>query len=123
VQYYFLNEHAPCEDKKDDVKDSFYEELRRVFDQSPMCDMKILLCDFIAKVGRENIFKPTIGNESLHESSNDSVIGVVNLATSKNLVFKSTIFCHRKIHKHTWTTPEGKTHSQIDHVFIQRRRH
>jgi hypothetical protein len=34
--------------------------------------MKIILGDFNAKVGRENIFKPTIGNESLHESSNDN---------------------------------------------------
>jgi hypothetical protein len=25
-----VNEHAPCEDKSDDVKDSFYEELGRV---------------------------------------------------------------------------------------------
>ena len=32
--------------------------------------MKILLGDFNAKVGRENIFKPTIGNESLHQYSN-----------------------------------------------------
>jgi hypothetical protein len=34
--------------------------------------MKILLGDFNAKVGREDIFKPTIGNESLHEISNDN---------------------------------------------------
>jgi hypothetical protein len=27
--------------------------------------MKILLGDFNAKVGREDIFKPTVGNESL----------------------------------------------------------
>jgi hypothetical protein len=27
-----LNVHAPCEDKGDDVKDSFYEEIVRVFD-------------------------------------------------------------------------------------------
>jgi hypothetical protein len=33
--------------------------------------MKILLGDFNAKVGREDIFKPTIGNESLHEITND----------------------------------------------------
>jgi len=32
---------------------------------------KILLGDFNAKVGRENIFIPTIGNESLHQDSND----------------------------------------------------
>jgi hypothetical protein len=34
--------------------------------------MKILLGDFNAKVGREDIFKPTIGNESLHEITNDN---------------------------------------------------
>jgi hypothetical protein len=30
-----LNIHAPTEDKTDDVKDSFYEELERVFDKFP----------------------------------------------------------------------------------------
>jgi hypothetical protein len=34
--------------------------------------MKILLGDLNAKVGREVIFKPTIGNESLHEISNEN---------------------------------------------------
>jgi hypothetical protein len=32
--------------------------------------MKIVLGDFSAKVGRVDIFKPTIKNESLHEISN-----------------------------------------------------
>jgi hypothetical protein len=36
-----------------------------------------------AKVGREDIFKPTIGNVSLHEISNDNGVRVVNFATSK----------------------------------------
>ena len=51
--------------------------------------MKILLGDFNAKVGRENIFKPTIGKESLHQDSNDNGVRLVNFATSKNLVIKS----------------------------------
>jgi hypothetical protein len=51
------------------VKDSFYEELERVFDKF---HMEILLGDFNAEVGKEDIFKPTIGNESLHEISNDN---------------------------------------------------
>jgi hypothetical protein len=59
-----LNVHAPCEDKGDDVKDSFYAELGRVFDQFPMYDMKILLGDLNAKVGRENNFIPTMGDEN-----------------------------------------------------------
>jgi endonuclease/exonuclease/phosphatase family metal-dependent hydrolase len=115
--------HAPCEDKGDDMKDSFDEELGRVFDQFPKYDMKIMLGDFNAKVGRENFFKPTIGKESFHEISNDNGVRVVNFATFKNLVVKSTMFPHRKIPKYTWTSPEGNTHNQIDHILIDRRRH
>jgi hypothetical protein len=84
--------------------------------------MKILLGDFNARVGREDIFKPKIRNKSLHEISNDSGVRVVNFATSKNLVVKSTIFPHCNIHKYTWTSPEGNTHNQIDHGLIDRRR-
>jgi hypothetical protein len=29
-----LNVHAPTEDKSDDIKDRFYEELEQVFDKS-----------------------------------------------------------------------------------------
>jgi hypothetical protein len=34
-----LNVHAPTKDKTDDVKDSFYEELERVFDKFPKYHM------------------------------------------------------------------------------------
>jgi hypothetical protein len=57
------------------VKDSFYEELERVFDKFPKYHKKILLRDFNDKVGREDIFKLTIGNESLHKISNDNGFG------------------------------------------------
>jgi len=56
--------------------------------------MKILLGDFNAKVGREIIFKPTIRQESLHQDSNDNGVSLLNFATSKNLVVKSTMFPH-----------------------------
>ena len=45
--------------------------------------MEILLGDFNAKLGSKGIFKPAIGNESLHKDSNDNGVGIVNFATSK----------------------------------------
>jgi hypothetical protein len=54
-----------------------------VFDKFPKYHIKILL-DFNAKVGREDILKLTIGNESLHEIRNDNGVRLVNFATSKN---------------------------------------
>jgi hypothetical protein len=77
--------HAPNEDKCDDIKDSFYEELECAFDQFPKHNMKILLGHLSAMVGREDIFKPTIRNESLHETSNDNGIRVVKKMLSSGL--------------------------------------
>ena len=80
------------------MKDSYYEELEEMFDHFPKYYMKILL-DFNAKLGREDIFKPIIGQERLHQDINENGVRLVNFATSKNLVFKSTMFPHRNIHK------------------------
>jgi hypothetical protein len=43
--------------------------------------MKNMLGDLNAKVGRKNTFKPTIGNENLHQDSNDNGARILNLAT------------------------------------------
>ena len=95
--------HAPSEEKRDNSEDSFYEESEQVFDHLPKYHMKILLRDFNAKLGKEDIFKPTNGNESLHQDGNDNGVRIVNFTTSKNLVVKSTMLPHRSIHKYTWT--------------------
>jgi hypothetical protein len=100
--------HTPCEDKSDDVEDSFNEELDCVSHQFPRYDIKILLGDFNAKVGREHIFKPTFGNESSHEITNDNGVRLVNFAASENLVFRSTKFLHCSIHKYTWTSHDAQ---------------
>jgi hypothetical protein len=45
--------------------------------------MKTLLEDFNAKFSREDIFKSTTGNRSLHQDSNDGGVRVINFATLK----------------------------------------
>jgi hypothetical protein len=50
------NMNTPSQEKSDDLKDGFYEEIEQDFGHFRKYDMKILLGDLKAKVGRENIF-------------------------------------------------------------------
>jgi hypothetical protein len=118
-----LNVHAPTEGKADDVKDIFNEELEHVFDKVPKYHMKISARRFQCQSRQGRQFKQTIGNESLHEISNDNEVRLVNFATSKNLRVKSTMFPRSNIHKYTWTSPDENTHNQIDHILVDTRRH
>jgi hypothetical protein len=70
--------------------------------------MKILSGDLNVIFGREDVFKPTIGNESLHQDGNENGVRIVNFATPKNLVVKSMIFLHQNIYKYTCTSPDEK---------------
>ena len=84
--------------------------------------MKILLGGFNAKVGRENIFNPTIRNEILHQNSDGNGVRIVNFATSISLV-NSMMYLQRNILKCMWNSVDGKNHNQIDHIWMDRKWH
>ena len=71
----------------------------------------------------ENIFKPTNRNGSLNHYSSQKGVRILNISTSKNLVVMSKIFPHRNIYLYTWTSFNGKTHNQIDHILRDTRWH
>jgi hypothetical protein len=100
--------HATREHKGDDIKNTFYDELERAYHNFPKHDINALLRDLIERVGREYIFKLTMGNEVKHETSNDNVIRVVNFTTYENLVVKSTVFSRRDTHRNTSGTSHGR---------------
>jgi len=54
--------------------------------------MEILLGDLTQNWGERIFSNQQLGNESLHQDSNDNGVRIVNFATSKNLVVKSTMF-------------------------------
>jgi hypothetical protein len=67
----------------------------------------------------KTFFKPTTGKESLHEITNVNGDRVGNFATSE-IPVKSTMFPLTNVHKYTQTSPEGKTHDQINNILIVR---
>lgn len=116
-----INVHAPSEDKDEETKEEFYTKLERVYDSCPLHDIKIVAGDFNAKVGKEEVYMPTIGKHSLHSVTNDNGERLIHFAASKNAIVMSTVFPHKNIHKHTWRTPDGKNANQIDHICVDSR--
>jgi len=99
----------------------FFEEIERIYDSLPRYCIKLTVGDFNAQVGKEFMFRPIIGKESLHDTSNDNGSKLINFAISRELVISSTYFPRKNIHKHTWSAPDGRTKTQIDNVIIDKR--
>jgi uncharacterized Fe-S radical SAM superfamily protein PflX len=61
--------------ERGDTKDGVCEALEEVFGQFPKRHLKILLRIVKAMLERENIFKPTVWNPNLYETTNDGGVG------------------------------------------------
>jgi hypothetical protein len=81
LQFFQWAKTRKIEVKNDYTKDSFYEELEQVFEHIPQNNTKVLLRDFKEKLGRGDIFKPTIWDDSLHQDSNDNGVRMVKFDT------------------------------------------
>jgi len=105
----------------EEIKEEFYNLLEQNVNKIARSDIKIILVDFNARVGKESISKPTIGNESLHNETNNNGIKMIQFVVTNGLNVTSTMFPHKDIHKDTRYSAEGRTASQIDHVLISNR--
>jgi hypothetical protein len=73
--------------------------------------MDILSYDFNAKVDREDILKPSIWNQSLHEISNDNGVMAIDFAHPKKSDCQkyNIISSHSNIHKFICIFPDRET--------------
>jgi exonuclease III len=93
-----VNIYAPTEDKEEEIKEQFYEELKRTQNRTPKRDIIIILGDMNAKLGKEKVLSQAIGRHTLHSVSNENGEMVANYAISNNMFLVSTNFQHKKIH-------------------------
>jgi hypothetical protein len=83
VKNSLINIHAPTNDTKEEAKDRFNEQLERAYAAFKSHDVKLVMGDANAKVGRETVHQPTIGKHSLHESTNEKGLRLVDFAASR----------------------------------------
>ncbi|XP_068227651.1 craniofacial development protein 2-like [Palaemon carinicauda] len=104
-------------------EEEYYEELQSVVDEIPERDMKIVIDDFNAKVGRNNRgIKNVIGVECLNEFANKNGALLISFCSANNLVIGGILFQKKNIHKYTWTSPCGIYKRQIEHITINKER-
>jgi hypothetical protein len=59
--YSIVNGRVPTKTSSDEEKDRFFDGLETTYDISPRNDIKIVLGNFNAQVGKENVNFPTNG--------------------------------------------------------------
>ncbi|KAI5735037.1 hypothetical protein M8J77_013363 [Diaphorina citri] len=69
-----LSVHAPTEEKPDEDKESFYEELDNTLARVQKYDMVLVMGDFNAKIGCKESQKKVAGSFTLHEYNSDNSI-------------------------------------------------
>ena len=113
-----INAYAPTEDKTEEIKEQFYDDLQYMVDKVPESDLMIILGDVNAKLGKEPAYQKIIGKHTLHEETNRNGELLCDIAAANNMIVMSTQLQHKQIHKGTWRSPDNSSINQIDHVLV-----
>ena len=113
--------YAPTDPSEDEEKDLFYSQLQEQIDRTPRHDILIVMGDLNAKVGADNVgYESCMGREGVGEMT-DNGQRFADMCLENGLVIGGTVFRHKTIHKLTWTSPDGRTNNQIDHITINQK--
>jgi len=114
--------YAPTEEADDITKDEFYEQLQATISSAHRNDIKIIQGDFNAKIGIDNTGMATImGKHALDSARNNNGDRLIDYCVTNQLFVGGSKFPHKNIHKYTWTSPDGRTKNQIDHVLVNKK--
>lgn len=97
--------------------DGFYDSLQETLESIPNRDIKVLMGDTNAIVGKALHSCETDGVHGLGERNNRGD-AYVDFCKANNLAITNTFFTHHPRRLYTWTSPDGKTRNQIDHIAI-----
>lgn len=112
--------YAPTEDSDLSEKENFYSLLDRTLNSIPKTDIIILMGDFNAQIGSDNIdYERIMGRQAIGTCNENGEL-FLEICNNHDLKIAGSVFPHKECHKVTWTSPRGNFESQIDHICISR---
>ena len=114
--------YAPKSESSGEIIDDFYEDLEKLLKSIPRKDVLVVQEDFDARIGRDAGagWKGTVGKFGIGET-NERGLKHLEFAKRHQLTTVTTLFGHKLSRRTTWHSPDGRTHNQIDCIFVRRR--
>jgi len=114
--------YAPTTAASDNDIDDFYSRLQVVFSSMPKNDIIILMGDFNAKVGRQNLDSNGVVGKFGYGERNERGDRLTAFCGLNELVITNTHFKQSKDNRcWTWLSPNGIDCNQIDYIMISRK--
>ncbi|CAF1120680.1 unnamed protein product [Didymodactylos carnosus] len=111
-----LSAYAPTDMANDDEKSEFYDALSDCIKSIPKHNVKLVLADMNAIVGRE-MSSRTIGSSLYHDKTNDNGERLIALCEMYDMREIQSRFRHRQGRLWTWRHTSGQT-AQLDHILV-----
>ena len=109
--------YAPTSAASDEEMEQLYNSLQDKMDSVPNRDVKIIMGDCNAKVGKLRNSKPICGKFGLGDQ-NERGADLLEFCQSNNHIIANTLFEYHPRHLYTWASPDSKIRSQIDCIII-----
>ena len=113
--------YAPTEEADEEEKDELNLTTRRRNMNNTRHNVLMVIGDLNTRVGEDNTGRErAMGTQGLGCANNNGE-RFSDLCVENRLGIGGTLFMFRDIHKTTWTSPDQRTISQIDHVIINQK--
>jgi len=113
--------YAPTSDSTEKDIETFYGQLEHTIEDLPKKDVKIVMGDWNAKVGMDNVGWEQVMGRHGYGERNDRGERLLEFASTNDLLITNTRFQQKDSRKWTWMAPDGKHTNMIDLVLVDRR--
>jgi len=115
-----IQAYAPTTSHSEEEVDEFYKMLQHTVDNAPRKDIKIVMGDFNAQVGVNNVtWNGVLGRYGYGLMNERGEL--LQLCRLNKLNIMNTYFKHKPSRKWTWRSPGDRTRQMIDYIMIDRR--